>query len=196
MLKRIALIALAGLMLLGSALGETISALPTYETYAQSYSAPEGTEWEEEGDIRVLELENDIAIHLCLVGDDIVALTIVAPVETDYTETALEALRALNVLSDASLEQIAGLQEETELEGYRVTPMKGKSYAGIAICLAESETEWVWQPLRGGEKYHAKSICGRTEAPRLETKEAAEALEFTPCSRCFADDAEETEAEE
>lgn len=161
MFKRLILIAVALLMLLGTAFAE---GLPAFEPYTAALSAPEGAEWKEDGDLRVMNLENDIQIHVCLIDENIAAL---------------------NVLSEESLNQLSALSEETTLEGYLITPMRGKSYAGIAIRPSESEAEWVWQPLRGGEKYHAKPICGRTEAPRLETKEAAERLNFAPCGKCF-----------
>lgn len=182
MFKRLILIAVALLMLLGTAFAE---GLPAFEPYTAALPAPEGAEWKEDGDLRVLNLENDIQIHVCLIDENIAALTVVAPAETDFSEAAVTAICALNVLSEESLNQLCALSEETALEGYLITPMRGKSYAGIAIRPSESEAEWVWQPLRGGEKYHAKPICGRTEAPRLETKEAAEALDFAPCGKCF-----------
>lgn len=182
MLKRLTLVVLALLMLLGTAFAED---LPAFEAYSATYSAPEGVEWTEKGDLRILKLNDEVEIHICLIGENVATVTVVAPAEADFSETAVEAIRALNVLSDESLAQIANLEDETELEGYLITPMHGKSYSGIAIRASESEAEWVWQPLRGGKKYHSKPICGRTEAPRLETREAAEALEFTPCGKCI-----------
>ena len=82
------------------------------------------------------------------------------------------------------MNQISTLKEDAVLDDYLITPMKGTNHSGIAICSAQSDIVLVWQPLRGGEKYHSKSDCGNLDAPRLETLEVAEALGFTQCSRC------------
>lgn len=76
MFKRLILIAVALLMLLGTAFAE---GLPAFEPYTAALSAPEGAEWKEDGDLRVMNLENDIQIHVCLIDENIAALTVVAP---------------------------------------------------------------------------------------------------------------------
>ena len=65
MFKRLILIAVALLMLLGTAFAE---GLPAFEPYAAAFSAPEGADWKEDGDLRVMNLENDIQIHVCRSG--------------------------------------------------------------------------------------------------------------------------------
>lgn len=182
MLKRLILLSIALLTLVGTAFAET---LPAFDAYVAALPAPEDAEWKEKGDLRVLKLENEMELHICLIGEEIAAATIVAPSDAEMSATVEEAFRALNVFAEETLEQIPALEEPTELEGFLITPMMGKSHVGIALRSADSEAEWVWQPLLGGKKYHAGPLCGRTEAPRLETKEAAESLGFTPCSRCF-----------
>lgn len=185
MLKRLMLLILALVMLAGAALAE---ALPAFDAYVAAFPAPEGAEWKEKGDLRVLKLDGEMELHVCLIGEEVAAVTLVAPVETELTATAEEVFRALNVFTEEALDQLPEIAEATELEGMLITPMAGKAHVGIALRSAESEAEWVWQPLLGGKKYHSKPLCGRTEAPRLETKEAAEALGFTPCSKCFKEE--------
>ena len=65
MLKRLTLVVLALLMLLGTAFAED---LPAFEAYSATYSAPEGVEWTEKGDLRILKLNDEVEIHICLIG--------------------------------------------------------------------------------------------------------------------------------
>ena len=50
---------------------------------------------------------------------------------------------------------------------------------------ADNANNLVWIPLHGGARYHKDEDCSNMDGPRLVPQPCAEALEFTPCKRCY-----------
>ena len=91
-----------------------------------------------------------------------------APIFGDSTLRSVESFQygyALPVTGEFTPETLCALM------GVDIDPCDG-------YCL-------VWIPMHGGTRYHDEKDCSNMDGPRLVPQPCAEALEFTPCKRCY-----------
>ena len=182
MLKRIFCALLAMLLLTGAALGES---LMPFADYAAALDAPADAEWTADGDMRTLELSDEVAISVCLEDENVMAITVEAPIGS-VMDAGSAALRALGTLTDAEIAELLAMTEagSAENDAYIFWRLKGKNREGIAVCATEDEPNLYWIPVHGGKKYHRKPDCSGMDVARLVTEEAAKDADFEPCMRC------------
>lgn len=160
--------------------------LLAFEEYAANLSALTDEEWTDEGLIRVLTLEDEITVSVCLEGAEVAAITVEALQGGSLADVGRAALEATGRLSEEALLALSEIPEDgsAALDGCMVYYLVGKSRECYAICGGEAATELVWQPVHGGEKLHVNPVCSGMDVARLITLEAAELLGYTPCARC------------
>lgn len=182
MLKRIFCAILAALLLVSVALAEGMT---DFDDYAAALSAPEGAEWAADGDMRVLDMGEEVTVSVCLEGESVVALTVEAPIGT-LAQAERAALEALGLLSDEEIDEFLTAVEvgKAENDAFAFWRMQGKNREGIAICSAEDADELYWIPIHGGKKYHVNMSCSGMDVARLVTQKAAQDEGLEPCGRC------------
>lgn len=144
-------------------------------------------EWKADGseDIQVLMLDEDVSLNVCLDGDEVIAMTIEAPLDCDVESYALMALSPLNVADEETLALLETLQSGEMLDcgGWWLGHLVGETREGICWCV-ETDEALAWQPMHGGEKRHSDPNCSGMDVPRLVTENAAEACGYERCKRC------------
>ena len=182
MLKRILCALLAMLVLTGAALGES---LMPFEDYAAALDAPADAEWTVDGDMRALELADEVTVSVCLEGENVMAVTVETP-NGSVMDAGSAALKALGTLTDAEIAELLAMTEagSAENEAYTFWHMLGEKREGLAVCATEDAQTLFWIPVHGGKKYHVRMGCSGMDVARLATQKAAEEAGLEPCGRC------------
>lgn len=60
-----------------------------------------------------------------------------------------------------------------------------KNVSGSTTNTSEPISGYVWIPVNGGTKYHAKSTCSNMKNPQKVTVKEAKSQGYTPCARCY-----------
>ena len=182
MLKRIFCALLAMLLLTSAALGES---LMPFADYAAALDAPADAEWTADGDMRTLELADEVTVSVCLEGEDIVAVTVEAP-KGSVMDAGSAALKALGTLTDSEIAELLAMTEagSAENDAYTFWHMLGEKREGIAVCATEDAPSLFWIPVHGGKKFHVRMGCSGMDVARLVTQKAAEEAGLEPCGRC------------
>ena len=182
MLKRIFCALLAMLLLTGAALGES---LMSFADYAAALDAPADAEWAADGDMRTMELADDVTISVCMEDENVMAVTVEAP-NGSVMDVGSAALKALGTLTDAEIAELLSMTEAGSAENAACTfwHMLGEKREGIAVCAAEDAPTLFWIPVHGGKKFHVRMGCSGMDVARLVTQKAAEEAGLEPCGRC------------
>ena len=158
-----------------------------FEEYAEKLAALTENEWETEGAVRVLELEDDATISVCLDGSEVVAVTVEALMDGALYDYAYAAFEATGLLSEEALAGLTEIVEEGETtvdESIVIYRLIGEARECFAVCLAEQAEDLVWQSVHGGKKWHDIPPCSGMDVSRLVTDSAAEELGYDPCGIC------------
>ena len=189
MLKRYMVLLLAVLLWISPVLAEGM--LP-FDDYAAGLPVPAEAEWQDEGLVRVLSLEDGTTISVCLDGGDVAAVTVEALKGEGFCVSARGMLEAAGLFSEESLEQAwqIAVNSSAVLDGVVVYHLAGEMREAYAFCAEEALEEMVWQPVHGGSKLHNSPICSGMDTARMVTSEAARALDYEPCDKCASGGAE------
>ena len=186
MVKRIFALALAMLFCACAALAEGMIG---FDEYVRNLSALTDVEWSESGLVRVLDLGDELTVSVCLIGENVAAVTVESAIDGDaeaVAEAALDALGCLNPEAIAVLEELDGGDQAT-CDGCVFGKLEGGRRMGFYAALEEDFDDLVWQSVHGGSKYHAKPGCSGMDVARLVTREAAMNMGYEPCGRCHPD---------
>ena len=186
MVRRICTLALAMLICACAALAEGMIG---FEEYARNLSALTDAEWTEKGAVRVLDLGDGLTVSVCLIAENVAAVTVEFAIDGDAEAMAEAALDALGCLSPEALAMLAELNDgdQAACDGCVFGRLGGKRRKSVYAALEEDFADMVWQSVHGGSKYHAKPGCSGMDVARLVTREAAINMGYETCSRCHPD---------
>lgn len=196
MCRRLFAALLAALVLCAPALAE--AAVMPFSQYADALAGLTGAAWTEDGSADLMAFPlGDADVYACLHDGNVVAVTVEAPRETAFDEEVDTAVRALGWLSDEGLSRLCALTEgeEIALEGCAAGRVGGETRVAVWICPEAERGALIWQPVHGGEKYHADPTCSGMDAPCLSTVAVAEMWGLEPCGRCMEQAGGGTEGE-
>lgn len=186
MVKRIFALALAMLICACAALAE---GLIGFDEYVRNLSVLTDAEWSEGGLVRVLDLGDGLTVSVCLIGENVAAVTVEFAIDGGTEAVAEVALDALECLSPEALVMLAELNggDHAACDGCVFGKLEGDRRRSVYAALEEDFAGLVWQSVHGGSKYHAKPGCSGMDVARLVTREAAMNMGYEPCGRCHPD---------
>lgn len=158
-----------------------------FEDYAQLVAGFVDGQWETEGAqcIRMLEIEQDVTVRVCLDGEYVAALTVEYPLG-QVRDCVILTLESLGWLTEEEVN--AAFRQESQdvcdVGNFRICRIEGKLREGVSICREEDAGKMVWQPVHGGEKLHNKPRCSGMDVPCWLTEEAADAIGWANCGKC------------
>jgi len=174
------------LALMLTAVPALAAGLTDFETWADDLQGIYGSEWKEDGVVRMLKAGENVAVSACLSGENVAAVTIEAPKGENLREVAYAALAALGGLSGGTLFALNDLEEtELALDDCIIGHLAGETRECIYIAPEEIFEDLVWEPVHGGDQLHVKPGCSGMDVPRLITAEAAAQTGYDDCDHCM-----------
>lgn len=167
------------------ALSESVCALDSYLATLDA----EALEEQADGALMVGELAEGVELSLCVREDALLSVSVIAGQGAeDLPSCARMAFEACGLASGeelaAALDAIP-IGEQVDLGTLRLVHLGGEQREGYYLCAVEDYDGLCWQPVYGGQRRHANPECSGMDVPRLVSPEAAEAMGFEPCGRCY-----------
>lgn len=158
-----------------------------FDDYVQAVGTFSDAQWETDSAecIRMLELEENVTVRVCLDGENVAALTVEYPLGQvgDSVILTLESLGWLSAENlNAAFEQPS--QDIKRVDGFCVCRVEGELREGVSICREQDVGGMAWQPVHGGEKIHNKPRCSGMDVPCWITAQAVKQTGWKNCGKC------------